>query len=178
MNKWQMYLIIFAGISIAVIVFFFGRSTVTINTDIINASNVKPAFNIGFESDSSYNPERLQDETSTFWEKKVPDIIIKKDSIQDGVGEMTIKPVYIASVDTSYNDSSLITKVKFVSPIPIHPDSYFKFKFIQKSKKPLINDSWWKDRFILYMGVGLSSNGTSIPMPTIQIGFGIRLGSL
>lgn len=87
---------------------------------------------------------------------------------------------YIAEVDTIYEDSSLTAKIQYVSPIPLSMESYFNLNF--KIKEKVITNtiieteeaSFWDDRFIPYLGVGVSYDGEVIE-PSIELGFGIRL---
>ena len=98
------------------------------------------------------------------------DTIIKTDTFY-------IKPNinYIAKLDTVYNDSSLAMKIKFISPIPLHPKSYFYLHIEPKRKLALTESGWFENRFIIYGGIGFNSFSIT---PTFQIGIGIRLSDL
>ena len=87
---------------------------------------------------------------------------------------------YVAQVDTTYEDSTLTASVQFISPIPLSPKSYFNMNF--KVRERIITNTvvqveevgFFYKRFIPYIGVGMSYNGTTFE-PALQIGFGIRI---
>lgn len=87
---------------------------------------------------------------------------------------------YIAEVDTFYQDSTLSAKIQYVSPIPLSPKSYFNMDF--KTRETIITNTvvqveevgFFYKRFIPYIGLGMSYNGTTFE-PALQIGIGVRI---
>ncbi len=94
-----------------------------------------------------------------------------------------IKNKHIAEVDTLYEDLNLRANIKFISDIPLSTNSYFDLKFKLKQKEVIKTitiekePNFWTNRFVTYIGVGLSYsvNSTTIE-PSIQLGVGVRLG--
>lgn len=89
---------------------------------------------------------------------------------------------YIAEVDTTYKDSSLTAKVQFVSPIPLHPKSYFNldFNYREKTITKILwkekEESFWSNRFPVIIGVGLGYDIDNKRIaPNIGIMWGIRI---
>jgi hypothetical protein len=97
-----------------------------------------------------------------------------KDIIKD-----SLNAVYVASIDTTYQDSLLTAKVSYISPIPLHPRSYFAMDFkvkertIETVETVVLKDSFWKNRFIVYVGAGINYN-TDLRLG-LQMGAGIRI---
>jgi hypothetical protein len=87
---------------------------------------------------------------------------------------------YIAKSDTTLNDPNLSGDISFVSRIPLDPNAFFRTNLTVKEKtitKTVIQTEevgFFYKRFIPYLGIGLSYNGTTVE-PTIQLGFGIRI---
>lgn len=87
---------------------------------------------------------------------------------------------FVAQVDTVFNDSLLSGKIGFVSRIPIDPIGYFKTDLKVKERIVTNNifvekeESFWSNRFIPYLGLGLGYNGKTVE-PNLQIGFGVRI---
>ena len=87
---------------------------------------------------------------------------------------------YIAQIDTTYEDSSLTANIKYVSDIPLSKKSYFDMRFSLR-ERTITNTviqteevGFFYKRFIPYIGIGMSYNGTTVE-PTLQIGFGVRI---
>lgn len=59
----------------------------------------------------SVNVDSLWEEAKSYWKDKLSDSLNRYD--------------YVSSIDTSYNDSLVTLDVAMVSPMPIHPESYF-----------------------------------------------------
>jgi hypothetical protein len=91
-----------------------------------------------------------------------------------------IENYYIAEVDTTYEDDLLHANIKYISDIPLSKDSYFDLKFKVKQKEVIKvitkekEESFWHNRFVPYLGVGLSYTQDNKIYPSIQLGFGIR----
>lgn len=89
---------------------------------------------------------------------------------------------YVAKIDSNLTtpDSSLSGSVSFVSRIPLDPIGYFKTdlrvreKIITNTIIQTEDVGFWYKRFIPYLGIGLSYNGTTVE-PAIQLGFGVRI---
>lgn len=67
------------------------------------------------------------------------------------------KPIdYVASIDTTYNDSLLTADISFVSRIPLDPEAYYKLKFNVRERtiyNTSIKEVYNKSRF--FLGIGL-----------------------
>lgn len=130
-------------------------------TDTLNSVEYFPIYIKG----KPVNIDSLWLEAKAYWE----DII--KDSLN---------VLYVASVDSVYQDSLLTAEVSFISLIPIHPSSYFIMNFnikertIERIERVVLKDSFWKNRFVAYVGVGINYNNNTIN-PGIQAGFGMRV---
>lgn len=59
----------------------------------------------------SINVDSLWEEAKSYWKDKFSDSLNRYD--------------YVSLIDTSYNDSLVTLDVAMVSPMPIHPESYF-----------------------------------------------------
>ena len=109
--------------------------------------------------------------------------VIKKDTVKFSDTVFVHQETqYIASIDTTYSDSSLTANVEFVSPIPLSNKSYFNMKFSIREKavtNTIIEKEEWgffHKRFITYFGIGISYGIDSKTVePAIQLGLGVRL---
>ena len=109
--------------------------------------------------------------------------VIKKDTVKfSDTVFIHQETQYIASVDTTYEDSSLTANVEFVSPIPLSPKSYFNMKFgvrersITNTVVQTEKVGFWYKRFVASLGIGIMYD---IDRQTLGVGpvlsFGIRL---
>ena len=117
------------------------------------------------------NIDSLWQEAKRFWQKKPKPVIvkvIKKDTVYL---EQPVK--YIASLDTTIKDKQTKLNISFNSPIPLHPKSFFKIKAEYLPEPMEVSKSWFTNRFIIYLGVGVGNN--TFYKPEFQLGFGIRL---
>lgn len=91
------------------------------------------------------------------------------------------KTQYIAQLDTTYEDDLAKIKVEFVSDIPLSKKSYFSLALDIKKEIVFVptyvkDESFFHNRFIPYIGVGLSYGiDSKIIEPAIQLGLGIRI---
>jgi len=158
--------------------FFIGRYTTQIKTITIKDSVFVPTYSVEIDT-VKIKPdiEKLWKEAKAYWDKKPRPVEIK--TIHDTVTGKTDTVYipqninYVAELDTTYSDKSLAIKIKFISKIPLYPESYFNVDIRQKRKLALTEDGWFKNRFVFYGGVGLSSN--NLLNPSWQVGFGIAL---
>ena len=111
----------------------------------------------------------------------IPKFYTKKDTIKiTQLDTFYIDNQYIAEVDTTFSDSLLTAKIKYISDIPLSLKSYFDLNFkvrekiITKTIEVEKEHSFWDNRFIPYIGIGLGYNGKTIE-PNAQIGFGVRI---
>ena len=81
---------------------------------------------------------------------------------------------YTAQFDTSAENGDLKLSMSFNSPMPLHPESYFKVRYELKKQDVFLppaaaND--WRDRIRFSAGVGLGLTPAGV-IPTIYIGYG------
>lgn len=112
---------------------------------------------------------------------RVPKFTTKRDTTYiPQIDTFFVETKYIAEIDTTYEDSSLSAKVSFVSDIPLSEKSYFDLRF--KIREKIVTNtvyveketSFFDNRFIPYLGIGIGYNGKTIE-PNLQLGFGIRI---
>jgi len=186
LKNWQKILLgSLALIAVGVII---GRATKTIKTITVADSSAIPSFTLEIDTNrNKKDREALWKEAKKYWDNKPRPVrtIIVHDTIEgESLPPDTVyvpqKTNYVATTkkDTIINDGLLKLKLSFISPIPLHPDSYFRYNIASKYTEPVIPRSWYKDRIIIYLGFGLSSNGYSLPKPSFQFGLGINLKSI
>lgn len=92
------------------------------------------------------NIDSLQDEAMEYWKT------IYGDSLEK-IKQLT----FVAKVDTSYNDSLLTFSASYVSPIPLHPASFFRFSNLSVKQKEITKtetkELYWNDSFNIGFGV-------------------------
>ena len=111
----------------------------------------------------------------------IPKFYTQKDTvIISRLDTFYVETKYIAEADTTFEDSSLSLNVKYISDIPLSDKSFFNMRF--KVREKIITNTiiqtedvgFFYKRFIPYLGIGLSYNGTTVE-PAIQLGFGVRI---
>ena len=111
----------------------------------------------------------------------IPKFYTQKDTvIISQLDTFYVETKYIAEADTTFEDSSLSLNVKYISDIPLSDKSFFNMRF--KVREKIITNTiiqtedvgFFYKRFIPYLGIGLSYNGTTVE-PAIQLGFGVRI---
>jgi hypothetical protein len=111
----------------------------------------------------------------------IPKFYTQKDTvIISQLDTFYVETKYIAEADTTFEDSSLSLNVKYISDIPLSDKSFFNMRF--KVREKIITNTviqtedvgFFYKRFIPYLGIGLSYNGTTVE-PALQLGFGIRI---
>ena len=121
---------------------------------------------------------RYVDKTDTVF---IPKFFIKKDTIKiPQLDTFFVETKYIAEADTTFEDSSLTAKIKFVSDIPLSDKSFFDMRF--KIREKIITNTviqtedvgFFYKRFIVYLGLGMNYDGKEVK-PGVQLGFGMRL---
>lgn len=131
------------------------RDTSNSQIHIAEARDIEPKFST--RPDSAWNKQwkylspnidSLQNEALKYWES------IYGDSIR------SLKNIaFIATADTSFRDSLISFNVDYVSPIPLHPKSFFRFNDLAVRQKEIhtteTKEVAWYDRFNL--GVGIQS---------------------
>lgn len=86
---------------------------------------------------------------------------------------------YIAQIDTVLKDSLLSGSIQFVSPVKLHPASYFNLDL--KVKEKIIKEvqeceiSFWDNRFIPVFGIGGVYTQDGKADLGLFLGFGVRL---
>lgn len=98
------------------------------------------------------------------------DTVIVKDSVY-----IYEKTNYVAALDTVFEDSVLTAKVEFVSPIVLHPDSYFTFDYKTKISNTTILEKSSPSVFV-YFGVGNTYDFINKKYGAgVSLGVGIKL---
>lgn len=107
--------------------------------------------------------------------------IYKTDSVKTTDTLFVFDTSYVATLDTTYEDDTAKLKVDFVSPIPLSPKSYFNLDLDVKKELVFVptyvkDESFWHNRFIVYLGGGVSYGIDSKTIePALQVGLGIRI---
>lgn len=132
-----------------------GFDTVWTEIEVVKDSIIiKPEY-IPVVTDERINIDSLQnvlyEEAKRYWQE------VYKDSLT---------PVeYIAKADTSFKDSTVALDIDFISPIPLHPASYFRFNRIEVFR-PEVTITVQKKRTFW---------DVIIPEPSAQVGAGVGL---
>jgi len=92
------------------------------------------------------NIDSLQKEAMDYWKTVYGDSLEKIKNL-----------TFVAKIDTSYNDSLLAFSASYVSPIPLHPASFFRFGNLSIKQKEIhsveIKEIYWYDKFNIGIGM-------------------------
>lgn len=150
--------------------------TVTIFKEFYDTIYAAPEFKvIEVKEEREVDIDSLWNEALRFWQNKMS----RNRSIA-GVPEAATL-YYLAEKDTVYDDSTLSAHISFISPIPLHPSSYFSSKFkvkenrIERTETVLSEPGWFERHF----GLGISLNMGYDPVnktfgPNISVGVQYR----
>jgi len=157
---------ILIGIVVAVVLFFSGMAvdryvvgieceqvgsdTTYINIPVIKDSVIIVPEYIVREVPIPFNQDSLWLVAKKYWKEYYED------------DDIFLPVEYIAKIDTSFQDSLVSIDVGFVSPMLLHPDSYFQFDNIT-IRHPKITTTVMRS---------LTFWDRIIPTPSIQVGFG------
>src|SRR5574343_694432 len=113
-----------------------------------------------------------------FTVKTRTDTVIKNDTITVFIDTTQ----YIASFDSTYENDKAKLEVKFISPIPLSPKSFFDLNLQIKSELVFVptyvkeEPSWWYKRFGCFIGGGVGYDiNTKAVNPQVGLYFGINL---
>lgn len=149
---------------------------------IVRVDTLKPDFTLELKEDyrpkkdyrRDYKPEVIEIHDTLYVQPNIDSLW--KEALayweENLKGEPYENYFYLASKDTSYEDESVSLKTTFVSPIPLHQNSYFinelKFKPQEVEEK-----GWVKYGFGLTVGLGYGLNSKAYD---VYIGGGFFIG--
>jgi len=140
--------------------FFLGRWSMSIKTITVVETKIVPKFITEIDTAKTKKAiDSLWVEAKKFWEGKPRPIkeIIKRDTITNKIIDTVYvkKNInYVAALDTTYSDNHFRFKLAFVSPIPVHPSSYFRISVVSEYTEPVLPKSWFH-KFYLFAGVSI-----------------------
>lgn len=140
--------------------------TLRVEIKIPDSTGYKPQF---IKIKEKVNVDSLFEVAKKYWQDRV-----KPDTVYPPM-------LFVAHLDSTYEDDLLKADINLISRIPIDPEAYYKLKFDVKKETIFVptyvkDESFFHNRFIPYFGIGISYGIDSKTIePALQLGFGFRL---
>lgn len=142
------------------------------DTDTVEAEIPIPD-STGYEPRIEYvkqkvNIDSLFEVAKKYWQDRV-----KPDTVERPM-------VFVAHLDSTYEDDLLRADINLVSRIPIDPEAYYKLKFDVKKEIVFVptyvqDESFWHNRFGFFAGIGGVYTQAGVADLGLFVGFGVRL---